>query len=160
MNNIKGILQRLLESRIECIIVGGLAATMYGASTVTYDVDVCLRFSPENIQNLIKTLEDIHPRVRAQTDWVSLDSFPLEQLIRAQNIYLQTDLGGLDLLGLLVGIGDYDAVRKRSREIEVFGLTCLVLDIESLIEVKEKIGRPKDKQVVLELRTILEKTSR
>lgn len=96
MSNVKGILQRLLEAKIDFILVGGLAATMYGATTVTYDVDVCLRFSPENITALLTALREIHPRIRIQAEWVSPETLPIDQLCRAENLYLQTDLGGFD----------------------------------------------------------------
>lgn len=158
MLSTKTILQRLLENKIDFVLVGGLAATLYGASTVTYDVDVCFDFLPQNIQKLLDALNDLHPRVRAQTGWVNLQEMPLEQIASLKNLYLQTDCGGLDLLGSLVEIGDYAEVKKQSQEVDIFGSPCLVLKIESLIQIKEKIGRPKDRQVVLELKTILEKS--
>ncbi len=157
MTNTKGLLQRLLENDIEFVLVGGLAATMYGASTVTYDVDVCFEFAPENIEKLLAAFNDLNPRVRAQTGWLSPSELPPEQLLRLDNLYLQTDYGGLDLLGSLVEVGDYTEVKRHSVQINVFGKPCRILELETLIRVKENIGRPKDKQVAIELRTIREK---
>lgn len=158
MSNVKGILQRLLEARIDFVLVGGLAATMYGASTVTYDVDVCLRFSEENMKSLLRALHDVNPKIRSQTAWTALEALPIDQLCRAENLYLQTNLGGLDLLGSLREIGNFEEVKKHSHEIEILGYPCRVLTIDSLIRIKESIGRPKDRQVALELKSILEKT--
>lgn len=157
MLNAKTILQRLLENEINFVLVGGLAATMYGASTVTYDVDVCFDFSKENIKKLLGALADLHPRVRAQENWLGLQELPMDQLVQLKNLYLQTDCGGLDLLGSLVEIGGYDEVKRHSTEITLFDRPCRVLAIKDLIRVKENIGRPKDLQVALELKTILEK---
>lgn len=157
MLNTKTILQRLLENDIDFVLVGGLAATLYGASTVTYDIDVCFDFSNQNIQKILEVLQDLHPRVRAQEKWMALHELPLKQLAETKNLYLQTDCGGLDLLGSLIEIGDYQQVKQRSREIDVFGKPCRILEIETLIQIKENIGRPKDHQVALELKAILEK---
>lgn len=157
MPNTKTILQRLLENGVDFILVGGLAATMYGAATVTYDVDVCFDFSRENIQKLLDALRDIHPRVRTQKKWRDLCSLPLRQIVNLKNLYLQTDCGGLDLLGSLVEIGSYEDVKRHSTEIVVFKRPCCILKLEELIRVKENMGRPKDRQVAIELRTILEK---
>jgi len=130
---------------------------MYGAATVTYDADICFDFSRQNIEKLRSALKDLHPRARAQKGWRSLDDLPLEQLENLKNLYLQTDSGGLDLLGSLFEIGDFRQVKNHSTIIELFGRPCPVIDIETLIRIKEKLGRPKDRQVVLELKTILEK---
>lgn len=157
MPNVKTILQRLLENRVDFVLVGGLAATMYGASTVTYDVDVCFDFSLENVQRLLHALEGIHPKVRTQTSWCSLCETAPEKIVGLKNLYLQTDCGGLDLLGSLIEIGDYQEVKRNSLEITVFDKPCRVITIESLIKVKEQMERPKDKQVAIELKMILEK---
>ncbi len=153
----KSLLQKLLRNKVDCVLVGGLAATVYGVSTVTYDVDVCFDFTPENIRKLLEALQGIHPRVRAQAGWVALDDLPLNQLTALENLYLQTDEGSLDLLGSLHGVGDYSEVKKHSLEITVFDSACRILDLETLIQVKESLGRPKDRQVVLELKVIQEK---
>ncbi|MFH0798611.1 MAG: hypothetical protein V2A66_00315 [Pseudomonadota bacterium] len=160
MLNAKGILQRLLENDIDFVLVGGLAATMYGAATVTYDVDVCLDFSIGNIQKLLIALEDVRPRVRVQKKWRSLQELPLKQIADLKNLYLQTDCGGLDLLGSLTEIGGYEEARRHSTEITVFNRPCRILKIEDLLNIKERMDRPKDRQVVLELKAILEKQSR
>ena len=34
---------------------------------------------------------------------------------------------------------------------EIFGLTCMVLDLEMLIEAKRAAGRPKDFEAIAEL---------
>lgn len=159
MPDTKTILQRLLENRVDFVVVGGLAATLYGASTVTYDLDVCLDFSQENILKMMEAVRELNPRIRAQQGWILLESLSPERVSTLGNLYLQTDSGGLDLMGSLREIGSYKDVVQRSVQLEVFGSPCRVLEIQALIEIKEGIGRPKDRQVVFELRTILEKNA-
>lgn len=129
---------------------------MYGVSTITDDVDVCFDFSSKNIDKLRQALADLHPRVRIQSGWVSLNDLPDDQLSRLDNLYLETDYGGLDLLGFVKEIGGYPEVRNHSVVITAFNRPCRVLEIEFLIKTKQAMGRPKDKQVVLELKALQE----
>ena len=38
------LLRRLVEHGVEFVLVGGMAAAAHGASIVTEDVDICIRF--------------------------------------------------------------------------------------------------------------------
>lgn len=151
------ILKRLLQNKVDFILVGGLAAVAYGVSTMTQDIDVCFPFAPENIRRLLISLEGSHPCVRAGSGIVPLDQYDVARLSKLDNLYLQTDLGELDLLGRIVGIGGFKEVKAQSTEIEIFGFSCRILEIDSLINAKEAMGRPKDRHVVLELKAIREK---
>jgi hypothetical protein len=51
----------------------------------------------------------------------------------------------------------YDEVKKHSITIDLFGFSCQLLDLNSLIKAKETTNRPKDQQVLLELKVIKEK---
>jgi hypothetical protein len=55
------LLHRLFERDIDCILIGGVAALVHGSSVATRDVDVCLRFSYENLKRLEAALAELHP---------------------------------------------------------------------------------------------------
>ena len=42
MQNFRQLLQRLADSGLEFVIVGGYAAVTYGSSLVTRDLDICM----------------------------------------------------------------------------------------------------------------------
>ncbi len=155
MLNTKKLLQGLLENNVDFILVGGLAAVAYGASTLTQDLDVCFNFDTDNIRQLLKALEDLNPRVRAGSKNIPLGD-DVQRLSQYNNLYIKTDWGDLDLLGQIKGLGDYPQVEKHAIAIEIFGCSCRILDIDSLIKSKEVLDRPKDRQVVLELKVIKE----
>lgn len=69
---------------------------------------------------------------------------------------MTTSLGDLDLLGEIVGGGGYDALRPHSITLHVFGVDCLCLGLDKLIEVKRAAGRPKDLEAIAELEAIRE----
>jgi hypothetical protein len=57
MGSTLDLLRRLVEQRVDFVLVGGMAATAHGSSVVTEDVDVCTRFQLENLERLLKALE-------------------------------------------------------------------------------------------------------
>lgn len=157
MHELNKILKLLLQNRVEFILVGGLAAVTYGASTMTQDVDVCFSFHAENVEAILRALRRIHPRVRAGSGIVSLYEYTVERLCRLRNLYLKTDWGELDLLGEIKGVGNFEEVKKTSIEVTLFDHACRILSIDSLIQSKQAMNRPKDKQVVLELKVLRRK---
>ena len=88
----------------------------------------------------------------------------LERLVRSQvdfvvglkNLYLDTDDGRLDCLGTVLGIGGFAEVKRRSVEIELPFGRCRILALDALIEAKTAMGRPHDKEAVLQLTAIRE----
>ena len=74
-----------------------------------------------------------------------------------KNLYLETELGPIDFLGSILGIGDFERVRAASIEIDLFGRRCRVISLQDLIQAKEALGRDKDLLAAKELRAIAEK---
>jgi hypothetical protein len=71
-----------------------------------------------------------------------------------RNLYLETDLGQLDLLGELSAIGSYETVKERSEILELEFGRCRVLSLPALIETKLALGRPRDLAAAKELAAI------
>lgn len=156
MLNLKNILQRLLENKVEFILIGGFAAIVHGSSLMTEDLDVCFLFNEENLSHLLKALRDLHPQHRALKMRKPLEKTPAE-LLKYKNIYLDTDFGKLDILMETGGLGDYKTLLRQTTEIDLLGYPCKVLTIDALVKAKEFMGRPKDKETILQLRAIQEK---
>ena len=77
-----------------------------------------------------------------------------ENIPHFNNLYLDTDIGQLDCLNYINGLGDFNEVKKSSVPIKVEGAKFFVLDIDSLIRAKKALNRPRDRQAVLELEAI------
>ena len=150
------LLQRLIKNNIEFVIVGGFAAVAYGVTLVTQDIDICCNFTSDNLLRLQTTLADLNPLHRITNKRIPLN-LTAEKCTGLQNIYLTTDLGQLDCLGSIKGVGDYEEVLKHSIEIELDIGKCRVLTINALIKAKKAMGRPRDKEAVLQLNAIKEK---
>ncbi len=141
--------------RVECVIVGGVAATLHGSSLVTRDLDVCYRRSSENLTRLVQALSSVAAKLRGAPEGLPfrLDE---ETLRRGLNFTFKTDIGDVDLLGELMGVGDYAEASENSDVMELFGFQFQVLSLPKLFISKRAAGRPKDLLAIPELEAILE----
>ena len=154
MTEFEKLLPILTRSGVKFILVGGLAAVVHGASRATYDIDVVYARDSKNLQRLVDALSPYDPYLRGAPPGLPFQ-WDRETIQRGLNFTLTTKLGSLDLLGEIVGGGSYQDLLGSSQEVEIFGVRCLCLDLESLIQVKRAAGRPKDLEAVAELETIL-----
>ena len=147
------LLQRLSDAGIDFVVVGGVAAVLHGSSLVTRDLDVCAELTGQNLQRLRDAFRDLHPVHRIGPERLSFLEVPGPGA-SLRNLYLQTDLGALDLLGTISGVGDFDQVRASAVVVDLFGRKVKVIGIEQLIKAKEVMGRQKDLLAASELRAI------
>lgn len=158
MDNLNNILQRLHQSHVEFVLVGGLAAVVHGVTLLTRDVDICCRFSEENLMRIQQAVTDLHPVHRSRPD-LPLALTP-QQCATLKNLYLKTDLGVLDCIAEVLGIGDFEDVLKNSVIAELPFGEIRVLDIDALIQAKEAMHRDHDIITVKHLKTIKSQQSK
>jgi predicted nucleotidyltransferase len=159
VQNLNNLLQVLLKKNIDFVLIGGFAGVVHGSTQVTRDLDICAAITSNQITLLRDALKDLNPRHRMNPGHKpSFLSEPKEPS-NLKNIYLETDLGILDILSSVTGVGEFEQVKKNSVEIELYGRKCRVISLEALIEAKKKMGRPKDKLLVAELEAVRRKRS-
>jgi len=152
MQNLAELTRRLIEAQVEFVLVGGFAAIAHGVVRATLDVDICCRFSADNLMRIQRAVADLHPVHRPRTDLpLKLTSAQCSSL---KNLYLKTDLGILDCLDEIKAVGEYDEVLKRSVELELPIGKCRVIDIDALITAKEAMNRDHDRITVKELKEL------
>lgn len=138
------------------MIVGGVAASVQGSSIPTVDLDVCYARDPSNLERLASALRSVNAKLRGAPDNLPfiLDA---ETLRKGLNFTLTTEIGTLDLLGEVRGVGFYEDVLAGSVTYELFGYRFPVIDIAKLIIAKRAAGRPKDLIAIPELEAIQER---
>ncbi len=153
MIDFRALLALLARSRVEFIIVGGVAASLHGSSRDTRDLDVVYSRSAQNIKRLVAALQGHGPYLRGAPPGLP---FRLDELtVRSGlNFTLTTDMGNLDILGEITGGGTYEDLLAHSFEIQLFGLWIRCLDLDTLIRVKRAAGRPRDLDAIAELELI------
>ena len=147
------LLQRLVGENVDFILVGGFAGVVYGSSYVTQDIDICCDFSVDNLFRLYKAIADLQPVHRMTPRKIK---FRLTKVNAGQfkNLYLDTDMGQLDCLSFIEGVGDYQKVKQASDIIKFENIKLRVLNLDNLIKAKQAMNRPKDRQIAIELETI------
>ncbi|MBN1113971.1 MAG: nucleotidyltransferase [Oligoflexia bacterium] len=118
MENLNNILKILLENNVEFILVGGFAGVLYGSSHVTRDIDICALITGEQIEKLRTIFKDYNPVHRMTIDKKSFLDIP-QNVEGTKNIFLSTDLGVLDILSNIEGVGDYNELAKTAVEVQV-----------------------------------------
>jgi predicted nucleotidyltransferase len=153
MSDLPSLLRRLTHASVDFVIVGGYAGIVHGCTYVTQDVDICCDFSPANLLALQRAVLDLHPVHRMTPGRKPLELTP-ENAGEFKNLYLDTDLGRLDCLSEIQGIGLYEYVKQASQSVEAEGMQLRVLTIDALIAAKQAMNRPRDREAIHQLKTI------
>ncbi|RKY09767.1 MAG: nucleotidyltransferase [Planctomycetota bacterium] len=147
------LLSKLNHCQVRFVIIGGFAGVVYGAAAVTQGFEICCEFTTENLLRLQEALAEFHPvhmmtpgRVKLKLTEQNCKDF--------NNLYLDTDLGQLDCIGYVKGVGDFNSCHQAGRVIEVDDEKFNVLTIEALIQAKQVMNRPRDKETIIQLEAI------
>ena len=123
---------------------------LQGSAYVTKDVDFCYSRTPENIRRLAASLGPYHPKLRGALADLPF-TFDARAIAQGLNFTLTTDLGDLDFLGEVTGLGTYKEVKASADTQIIDGIPVLVLSLSGLIKTKKAAGRAKDLYVLPEL---------
>lgn len=143
----------MLEAQVEFVVIGGVAAIAHGSTYMTDDLDVAVPLTVENCRRILKALLPYEPRFY-QTIGRPLVTRSAEELAEFKNLYFETTLGVIDLLGSVPPLGNFETVAAKSTTKMLHGFRCMIVSLDDLIEVKAHVARPKDRAIELELRAI------
>jgi hypothetical protein len=148
------LIERLKKGGVKFVLVGGFAGIVHGCTYVTQDIDICCDFSAANLLALQKALKNLHPVHRMTPKRLKL-KLTAENCTQLKNLYLDTDIGQVDCLDSIKGLGDYEDVENLSETRDLGdGLQIRVLTINSLIKARKAMKRPRDKEAILQLEAI------
>jgi hypothetical protein len=140
---------------VEFIIVGGVAMNLHGSAHVTFDLDICYARRRANLKRIVAALSSYHPRLRGLPK--DLPFIWDEQTLQSgTNFTLTTDLGDIDLLGEVAGVGSYSDAFAASVVVPLYGIECRILTLDSLIASKRAANRTKDQLALPELEALRE----
>ena len=144
----------LADAGVEFMVIGGQAEALMGSPRVTYDVDLCYRRTPENLGRLARVLRTLKLTLRgAPADL----RFRLDARALALGSNFTFEVDGeyaLDLLAYLEPVGTYDDLLADSGTVQMSGRAVRVIGLEDLIRIKRHLGRPKDRESLLQLEAI------
>ena len=58
LNRLKGVFKSFQQHDVRYVVIGGIAAVLYGVPRATFDLDILIEATPENAQRLLDALID------------------------------------------------------------------------------------------------------
>ncbi len=150
---LKNIIIALAENKVNFIIFGGVAIVLHGVERMTLDLDISISHEEENIKKFLKVMKQFHltPRAPIPEDTL-LSTELLNYIIKEKNAiaftfidkenpYKQVDV-------LIHPDLAYEKWIHKSEHIELFGYDICILSAKAIIELKQKLKKPRDKDLM------------
>ena len=112
--------QALCDAGVDFVVIGGVSATLHGSAGVTYDLAICYSRDAANLSRLALALAPFHPRPREFPDEPPF-LWDEGTLCNATILTLATDIGEIDLMAEVKGLGVFGDVEAHSIMVEAFG---------------------------------------
>ena len=143
---------------MDFLLIGGIAATLYGSRHVTDDTDVLVRNTSANLKRLRAALVDLGAK---DTRKRSLDRV-MQDLADGGNIRTSTRAGAFDVLSVIPVDPpmSYPLLTRHANPTRIGKLEVKVVALEDMIEMKTRTKRVKDLARLPELRRIQQLAAR
>ena len=150
------LIDALARHEVEYVIVGGIAAVHHGSVRQTDDLDVCPRWSPENLDRLGRALSELQAELAiAPGETVLVPVIDGVLLGRMEIGTWQTRVGRFDVLRGIpktpTSQAEFEELSARAITSEVSGRVVRVADLQDIIRSKRIADRPKDREALPEL---------
>jgi hypothetical protein len=130
------------KHEVRYLVIGGIAAVLYGVPRATFDLDILIEATPENVKKLLEALIDARLGTAALTT---------PEDILAHDISIFRDRVRIDVQTITPGIA-FAPAWKRRQEMNYHGQSFYVVSREDLIASKLAAGRSVDLEDVRLLR--------
>ena len=153
------ILQVMVNHKVDFIVIGGICAVLHGAPVMTFDLDLVHSRSDANIKRLMSALKELDAYYR---EHAPKHIIPEEASLKKPGHHLlMTRKGPLDLLGTVTNERGYEELREHTVRVSIEDdFEIIILDLATLILIKEEAGFEKDMAVLPILRRTLEEMDR
>lgn len=157
------LLNELHDHRVEFVIVGGVAAALHGGTRVTFDLDIVPSLEAGSWQRGVDYLWSLGARPRIPETLERLRDVGHVRAWRHDKgmlaLNFRTADGSVDV-DLLVGESDqFSELRARAVRVEMGPRTFYVANLDDLIAMKRKAGRPQDLLDIEQLERIRRRTT-
>jgi predicted nucleotidyltransferase len=144
----------LSDAGVEFMVIGGQAEALMGSPRVTYDVDLCYRRTPDNLERLARVLRTLKLTLRGAPSDLTF-RIDAQALALGANFTFEVDSEyAFDLLSYLEPIGTYEDLLPGSDTLQIAGRPVRVIGLDDLIRIKRHLGRAKDRASLLQLEAI------
>jgi hypothetical protein len=150
----KAILRALTEHEVDFVVIGGLAGMARGSAYPSFDVDIAYARDDANLERLATALRALGATLRGAPAGLPFQ-LDARTLRAGAHFTFSTPYGALDILSDPDGAPRYEKLKAAAGErVTIEGERVLVCSLDHLIAMKEASGRPKDKLMATEYRTL------
>ena len=153
------ILAALNEAGVRYMVVGGLAVILHGVDRHTWDLDLSVELTADNLKGLEKALKDLgfERRVPAPIEGLADPRtrrlWTRDRNMRVYSFHERT--GRSRIVDVMVEpLRDFDQVYRRRVIARARGVSIPLVPIDVLLDLKRKAGRPQDLLDVAELQRL------
>lgn len=151
------IFEVLERHEVHYVVIGGIAAVLYGSPYPTKDLDICPDDRSSNMEHLGAALQELEAKEWDPHKGEFVErSWDAATLTVDRTWLLGTRFGSLDVLFRPAGTQGFSDLKKRRVLIDVADKKVPVAALEDLIRMKEAAARERDLQQVPTLRKLLE----
>jgi len=149
------LIRALHNHRVDFVLIGALAARLYGFPRLTADADITPARDKRNLGRLATALRELDAKIYTESlpEGLAFDC-SATMLERATTWNLVTNAGRLDIAFMPAGTKGYDDLAKDAERFSAFGVEFQVSSLDNIIRSKQAAGRPKDRDDVLLLREL------
>ena len=148
----EAMLQTLLDEGVSFLVVGGIAAGLYGSERPTFDLDVLPEPGIDNARKLARALERLEARFRGIDPGEHDIALNAETLAEGANFMLATRYGDLDVMPILEGARPWPELEPRAVEVPLArGDSYRLIGRDDLIAMKRAAGRRKDIEDIVQM---------
>lgn len=145
--DIQAILRELVESRVDFLLIGGVAVGYHGYVRATKDVDVVPNPDSGNLERLAGVLVRLDAQLEGAEDFDRgelPDPRDPSALQLGGNWVLATKLGRLDIMQWIGDVPLWEELSSRAIADRIEDLPIKIVSYEDLIRLKEMAARPED----------------
>ena len=149
LTTFQSVMDSLEQHQVRFILVGGMAVVAHGYGRMTYDIDLVIDLTPDNIRRTFEALAklDFLPRIPITPDEFS-DPTNREKWAREKGMIVlnffssREDPCTIDLF--IREPFTFDEAYAKAVPSAVNGVPFRYVDLNTLIQMKRKAGRPVD----------------
>jgi len=151
------ILETLEAHQLEYVVIGGVAAVIWGSPRNTEDIDICPSDVTENLVRLADALNELDARFRPpgmERGFSPPSRWDEKSFASVTSLSLVTEHGWLDVWFRPDGTRGYRDLIEHAAEAEFRGVRVQVADLDDIIRSKAAAGRDRDLQAIPHLREL------
>ena len=134
LNRLKDVFKYFQQHEVKYVVIGGIAAVLYGVPRATFDLDILIEATPENARRLLDALFDAGMGTATLTNVDEILSNEITIFKDRVRIDVQIPTPGLRFQGAW----------NRRRTMEYQGQSFNIVSLEDLISSKKAAGRDVD----------------